>query len=204
MIEIIDCEQGTPEWYLSRIKIPTASEFSTVMAKGRKGEPSKTRNKYLRQLAGEIITGEPMDEGYTNKYMERGKLLEPEIRNLYCMMASCNVRQVGFIKNGRKGASPDGLIGNDGMLEIKSEAPHLLIETILANKLPPEHYAQLQGGLWVAEREWIDIAVGYKKMPLVIKRTGRDETYIKTLSDEVDRFLEELDGIVAKVRAYRG
>jgi len=202
MIEIIDCEQGTPEWFQARIKIPTASEFATVMAKGRNGEPSKTRAKYLRQIAGEIINGEPDEILYSNKFMERGKLLEPEIRNLYCMMASCEVRQVGFIRNGRKGCSPDSLIGNDGMLEIKSQAPHLLIDTILNDGFPAEHYPQLHGAMWVAEREWIDIAIGYKKMPLVIKRTYRDEAYIKRLSEEVDRFNDEVDAIVAKVRAY--
>ena len=203
MLEIIECEQGSPDWYRHRMKIPTASEFATVMAKGKGGNESKTRAKYLRQLAGEILTDEPM-ENYTNAYMERGKLLEPEIRNLYCMMANCDVRQIGFLRNGRVGASPDGLIGNDGMLEIKSEAPHLLIETILADKIPPEHYAQLQGNLLVAGREWIDIAIGYKKMPLVIKRTGRDEAYLKTLNDEIDRFLDELDAVVRKVKAYGG
>ena len=136
MLEIIECEQGSPDWYRHRMKIPTASEFATVMAKGKGGNESKTRAKYLRQLAGEILTDEPM-ENYTNAYMERGKLLEPEIRNLYCMMANCDVRQIGFLRNGRVGASPDGLIGSDGMIEIKSEAPHLLIETILADKIPP-------------------------------------------------------------------
>jgi hypothetical protein len=203
MLEIVECEQGTPEWYRHRMAIPTASEFATVMAKGKNGNPSKVRDKYLRQLAGEIITGEPM-ENYTNAYMERGKLLEPEIRNLYCMFKDYEVRQVGFLRNGRTGASPDGLIGDDGMLEIKSEAPHLLIETILADKIPPEHYAQLQGNLLVAGREWIDIAIGYKRMPLVIKRTGRDEAYLKTLNDEIDRFLDELDVVVQKVRNYAG
>jgi hypothetical protein len=201
MLEIIECEQGTDEWHRHRMKIPTASEFATVMAKGRNGAPSKTRAKYLRQLAGEIITDEPM-ENYTNSYMDRGKAMEPQLRNLYCMLTNTDLRQVGFLRNGRKGASPDALIGNSGMLEIKSEAPHLLIETIMADKIPPEHYAQLQGGLWVGEREWIDIAIGYKKMPLVIKRTGRDEAYIKMLSDEVDRFIEELDAVVRKVKAY--
>ena len=203
MLEIIDCEQGTDEWLRHRMKIPTASEFSVVLARGKNGAPSKTRATYMRKLAGEIICDEPM-ESYSNKAMERGKLLEPDIRNLYCMMAKCDVRRVGFLRNGRRGASPDGLIGNDGMLEIKSEAPHLLIETMFADELPPEHYAQLQGGLLISEREWIDLAVGYKKMPLFTKRTGRDEPYIKILNDEIDRFNEELDALVRRVKAYGG
>lgn len=202
-LEIIECEQGSEDWFRHRMGIPTASEFSTVMAKGRGGAESKTRSKYLRQLAGELITGEPM-ETYQNQYMDRGKEMEPELRGMYCMLANCDVRQTGFLRNSRKGCSPDGLIGDDGMLEIKSQAPHLLIETILSGDVPPEHKAQLQGNLWVAERAWIDICIGYRGMPPVIKRITRDEVYIKTLSDEVDRFLEELDGVVAKVRAYVG
>lgn len=200
-LEIIDCEQGTDEWLAHRMKIPTASEFATVMAKGKNGAPSKTRATYMRKLAGEIICDEPM-ESYSNKYMERGKLLEPEIRALYCMMSLNEVRQVGFIRNGRRGASPDGLIGNDGMLEIKSEAPHLLIETMFADEMPPEHYAQLQGNLMVAEREWIDIAIGYKRMPLFHKKIRRDEPYIKNLSGEIDRFNDELDEMVRRIKSY--
>ena len=132
MLEIIECEQGSPEWFKYRMKIPTASEFSTVLSKGKNGEPSKGRAKYMKQLAGEIINDEPMEGWGGNWATTRGHMMEPELRNLYCMMEKCDVRQVGFLRNGRKGASPDGLVGNSGMLEIKSEAPHLLIDTILA------------------------------------------------------------------------
>lgn len=201
MLEILTCEQSSPEWFSARKGIPTASEFKTVLASGRGGGESKGRATYLRKLAGEIITGEPIED-YSNAYMERGKEQEPELRGLYCMLQNCDVQQVGFLKDGRKGASPDGLVGSDGMLEIKSQSPHLLIQTILANEVPPEHKAQLQGNLWVGGRSWIDICVGFRKMPPVIKRVYRDEAYIRALSIEVDRFLEELDGIVAKVRVY--
>jgi hypothetical protein len=77
-----------------------------------------------------------------------------------------------------------------------------MIETILADKFPAEHKAQCQGALWVAEREWIDIAIYWPGMPLFVKRATRDDVYIKTLSDEVDRFNEELTGIVAAIRRY--
>lgn len=201
MLEVIDCDQGSPEWFACRAGIPTASEFHTVMAKGRGGGDSKTRQTYLYKLAGEIITGEPM-ESYSNAHMERGKVMEDEARSLYEFMADTDCNRVGFIRSGRKGASPDSLIGANGLVEIKTKLPHLMIETILRGDFPPEHKAQCQGQLWVAEREWIDIAVYYPGMPLFVTRATRDEGYIATLAAAVDEFNAELDIVVARVRAY--
>lgn len=198
---IIDCAQNSDEWFRARMGIPTASEFSTVMAKGKGGAESKTRQTYLYKLAGEIITGEPM-ESYSNAHMERGKVMEDEARSYYEFMTDAECERVGFIRNGRKGASPDSLIGADGMVEIKTKLPHLMIETILRGEFPPEHKAQCQGQLWVAEREWIDIAVYYPGMPIFVTRATRDEEYIRELERAVDAFNSELDAIVARVRAY--
>lgn len=200
-LEIISCDQNSADWFRARMGIPTASEFATVMAKGRGGTDSKTRQTYLYKLAGEIITGEPM-ESYSNAHMERGKLMEDEARDLYAFMTDYQPERVGFVRSGRKGASPDSLIGGDGLVEIKTKLPHLMIETILRGEFPPEHKAQCQGQLWVAEREWIDIAVYWPGMPLFVTRATRDEEFIKQLSEAVDAFNEELDGIVARVRAY--
>jgi len=201
MMEIITVEQGTEEWFRARMGIPTASEFATVMAKGRDGGASKTRQVYLYKLAGEIITGEPM-ESYSNAHMERGKLMEDEARALYSFMKDAECERVGFIRSGRKGASPDSIIGDAGMVEIKTKLPHLMIETLLKGEFPPEHKAQCQGQLWVAEREWIDIAVYWPGLPLFVTRATRDEQYIATLSSAVDEFNGELDSIVARVRTY--
>lgn len=200
-MEITTCDQGTDEWFRARMGIPTASEFATVMAKGRSGGDSKTRQTYLYKLAGEVITGEPM-ESFSNAHTERGHALEQEARNLYAFMVDAECERVGFIRSGRKGASPDSLIGVDGMLEIKTKLPHLMIETILRGEFPPEHKAQCQGQLWVAEREWIDIAVYWPGMPLFVTRAVRDEPYIRELSSAVDQFNAELDMIVDRVRAY--
>lgn len=201
MMEIIDCEQGTPEWHFSRCGIPTASEFSTVMASGRGGGESKTRKTYLYKLAGEIITGEPM-AGFSNAHTDRGHEMEPEARDAYAFMKGAEPVQVGFIRNGRAGASPDSLLGADGLLEIKTKLPHLMIETILRGEMPPEHRAQCQGQLWVAEREWVDIAVYWPGLPLFVHRERRDPHFIASLEKAVAEFNEELDEIVARVRAY--
>jgi len=196
-MQIVDCEQGTPEWHQARLGIPTASMFGTVMAKGE----GKTRATYMHKLAGEIITGEPM-EGFTNAHMERGKEMEGEARGTYAFMHGVQPELIGFIRSGQKGCSPDSMIAANGMLEIKTKLPHLQIEVILRGDLPPEHRAQCQGNLWVAEREWIDFASYWPKMPLFVHRVYRDEEYISRLAAAVDAFNDELAALVAKVEAY--
>lgn len=201
MIRIFDCAQNSAEWYEARRGIPTASEFAAILTKGKGSEPSKVRATYMRKLAGELVTGEPMPH-VTTFVMERGKMLEDDARNLYAFTAGADLKQVGFVRNEDRGASPDSLVGNNGMLEIKSKEPHLLVEVILADVFPEDHKAQCQGALLVAEREWIDIACYWPKMPLFTKRAYRDEPYLKHLSGEIDRFNDELREMVAKVRAY--
>lgn len=201
MMQIFDCEQGTTEWFAARLGIPTASEFHTVLAKGKDGGASITRRTYMLKLAGEIITGEQMDS-YSNDHMRRGQVMEDEARDLYSFMADAEPHRVGFIVNGPKGCSPDSLLGADGMLEVKTKFPHLLAECVLRDNFPPEHKAQCQGALWVAERDWIDIAIYWPKMPLFVKRATRDDLYIKTLSDAIDRFNDELQETVLRIRKY--
>lgn len=198
-----DLEQGSVEWHFARAGVPTASEFSTVMASGRGGGESKTRRTYMLKLAGEILTGEP-SEGFSNAHMERGHALEPEARSLYAFTADAEPEQVGFIRNGPKGCSPDSLIGDAGMLEIKTKLPHLLLDCLIRDEFPADHKAQCQGALWVAEREWIDIAVYWPKLPLFIKRAYRDEEYITRLSEAVEQFNAELAEIVAAIRRIGG
>jgi hypothetical protein len=104
-MEIYTCEQGSEEWFAARLGIPTASQFQTIMAKGRDGGDSKTRRTYMMKLAGEILTGEPMDS-FSNEHTERGHEMEPDARNLYAFMRDCEPQCVGFIRNGQKGCSP--------------------------------------------------------------------------------------------------
>src|SRR5437763_1712549 len=131
-MKIFDCEQNSPEWYAARLGIPTASEFSTVLAVGPKGGKSPGRVAYLNKLAGEVLTGEPMPH-YSNDDMERGKLMEDEARDLYAFQTGAEIRRIGFIRNGDTGASPDSLIGDKGGLEIKSAAAHIQIARLLAD-----------------------------------------------------------------------
>jgi len=199
-IEIIDCEQGSPEWFQARLGIPTASKFSTVMASGRGGGESKTRLDYMYDLAGEIITGNPT-ESYSNQFMERGKEQEDEARRLYSFERDEDLTRVGFVRNGGKGCSPDSLIGEKGALEVKSTMARLLIKIMMRGDYPPEHKAQCQGTLWVTEREWIDIAIYCPKMPLFVERIHRDEGYIRTIAGAVADFNIELRQMVEKIRS---
>lgn len=201
MIQIIDCEQGTDSWHAARLGIPTASMFATVMAVGVKGGKSLTRIAYLNKLAGEILTGEPMDN-YVSADMERGKLMEDEARDLYTFESGAEPIRVGFIRNGQKGCSPDSLIGDVGGLEIKSAAAHVQVARLLDGKLPSEHKAQVQGSLWVCEREFWDFCSYCPKLPLLRVRVYRDEDYIKKIAQEVELFNIELQQTVEFIRKY--
>jgi len=199
MIEIIDCEQNTPEWFAARSGIPTASEYSTILAEGRKkGTPSITRQKYLYRLLGERLTGE-MEEGYTNATLERGHVMEPEAADMYAFMTSTDPQVIGFIRNGEKGCSPDRLIGEDGMLQIKTAKPSVLLSILEAGGTD-DHLIQCQGEIWTAEREWNDLFIYWPGLPPFMKRYYRDEEVIKRISDGVDKFLDELHDLEEKYR----
>jgi hypothetical protein len=199
MIEIFDVPQGSEDWHACRLGIPTASRFSDILAKGE----GKTRARYLRDLAAEIIRGTVEEDGYSNVHMERGKLLEDDARRLYAFMADVEPVQVGFIKDGRKGCSPDSLIGDVGGLEIKTALGHIQVERLQKGGLPSEHKAQVQGSLWVTGRAWWDFCSYSPGLPPLIVRVERDETYIDQLAKAVDAFNEELDSLVASIRTHQ-
>ncbi len=199
MIEIFDCEQGSEEWFAARAGIPTASEFATVLAQGKKpGTSSIGRRKYMLQLIGEQLTGR-IAEAYSNPHMERGKQLEPVARDLYALTSE-PLRTVGFLRNGRVGASPDSLVGKEGLLEIKTKLPHLQLELILDGVFPSEHYAQCQGLLWVSKRQWLDFLSYWPGLPLYRHRVERDEEYIERLAQGVEAFLKEMDQICGQLK----
>lgn len=196
-LQIIECDQNSDEWFSARMGIPTASKFATVMAKGE----GKTRSEYMRKLAGEILTEEP-SESFSNSHTERGHELEDVARREYAFITGNEPVRVGFVRNGEKGASPDSLIGENGGLEIKTALPHIQIDRLERDRLPPEHKAQVQGNLWVTEREFWDFVSYWPKLPMLNVRVYRDEEYIKTMADEVNRFNDELAALVERIRHY--
>lgn len=203
-LEIIQCEQNSDEWLRARLGCITASELDAVMAKGKgkaKNEPSKTRRTYMLKLIGERITGQPA-EHFTNKAMERGHEMEPQARELYALLTDTAPESIGFLKRGDVGCSPDSLVPTDGGLEIKTKAPHLLAEIILANKMPPEHKHQVQGSLWIAEREWWDFMAYWPRMPPFIERQYRDELYINSIQSAVNQFRDEMLELLEKIKRF--
>lgn len=204
-LTVFDCEQGSEDWIRARMNIPTASMFHTVMASGRGGGESKTRRKYMLQLAGEILTNIPM-ESYSNSYMERGKIMEDELRNKYALRrGKSELKRIGFIHDPALscGCSPDSMVienGKTGGLEIKSQAPHILIETILKGEPPPEFKAQLQGTLMITGWPWIDLMIGYSGMRYFEQRIFPDIAYIRTIESEVRQFNKELAAVVAQMQ----
>ena len=196
-VEIFNCEQGTDEWAALRAGVPTASEFSSILAKGE----GKTRAAYMRRLAAEIVTGEPL-ETFKSAAMERGHAQEDAARRAYALLEDVEPERVGFMFNNGVGYSPDSLIGAAGLLEIKTQRADLLIETWKADRFPPEHVPQCQGGLWVAEREWIDLVIYAPRMPVFVRRAYRNADYIADLARAVEIFREELAALVETVRRY--
>lgn len=199
MLEIIDCEQGSDEWFEARRGIPTASEFGTVMAKGRGGGESKTRRTYMLKLLGERLTGE-REEGYTNANMERGHEMEQEAADAYAFMTDNQIETVGFMRNGEKGASPDRIVTGGGLLEIKTKVPHRHLDALLKDAVPSEHIPQIQGQIWIAEVDWCDFISYWPKLPPLIKRVYRDDKYIKEMETKVTAFLDELHDIEEGLR----
>lgn len=188
--------QGSEEWFAARCGKATASEFSSILAKGQ----GKTRASYLRRVLAERLTGKP-NESFKNADTDRGHRQEPLARMAYEARTGYLVEEVGFVDHPKllAGCSPDGLVDDDGGAEIKSVIPTVQVETILRGNYPPEHVAQVQGNLWVTERKWWDFNSYCPTMParhrLYTFRVLRDEEYIANLAKEVETFLCEVDAL---------
>jgi putative phage-type endonuclease len=197
---IHDIEQGTEEWHNLRLAMPTASRFKDVLAKGS----GATRKAYLYQLAAESITG-LREDSYSNKYMEHGTETEPQARAMYELSTAQSVTQVAFIKHDfiNIGCSPDGLIGDDGIIEIKCPKTTTQIETYLSGKMPTCHIPQVQGQLWITERLWCDFISFDPRIngesSFMCVRVMRDDDYIKNLQSELVTFNNELNLLIEKL-----
>lgn len=204
MIEIFDCVQGSPEWFDCRKGIPTASEFHKLLMKGqKKGEESKTRRRYMLELIGERMTGQPRDT-YSSYHMERGKEMEAEACKLYAMLEDIDLQTVGFIRRDKRaGCSPDRLVGSNGLLQIKTMMPPLLLDLHLTKKPADydEHDCQLYGELWVAEREWTELFIYWPGIKPYRKRVYRDEAKIKSIELGVEMLHNEMDELMQQLEA---
>ena len=195
-----DCVQGTPEWFAARCGIPSASNFDKIIT--TTGTPSKQAQKYMYQLAAERVTGRT-EESYTNATMERGKETEAEARNFYEMLYDVKIEQVGVCYPDAKklcAASPDGLIGKDGLIEIKCPLAYAAVTYLLEDGLPTDYFQQVQGQLYVTGRKWVDFLSYYPGIKPMIYRVTRDEKFLKALSVELEVFCSRLDEVVKKIK----
>lgn len=199
-MKILDHEQQSPEWHAARCGVPTSSNFDKIVMV--KGEPSKQKEKYLYRLAGECITGKA-EETYQNAAMQRGIEMEGEARKLYVVLTEEIVVEVGLcLAEGHSvyGASPDGLVGKDGMIEIKCPNMATHVGYLLKGTLPTEYFQQLQGQLLVTGRKWVDFMSYYPGMKPFIVRVERDVNFLTVLRIGLEGFCVELEDIVKKIR----
>lgn len=198
-MKILSCDQGSPEWFAGRVGLPSASKFSDIVT--GKGEPSKSRQKYLYQLAGERIIG-AKEESYQNAAMLRGIEMETEARSLFEVVQEVTVQEVGLCLDdlGRWGCSPDGLIGEDGGLEIKCPSLAVHVGYLLSGKVPADYYQQVQGSMYVTGRSYWWFMSYYPGIrPLMIKATP-DVKFHEALQTELIRFHLELETITAELK----
>jgi hypothetical protein len=194
-----NCIQGTTEWLSVRAGIPTASCFDKIITP--KGKPSTQAEKYMHKLIAEKLMGHPVIE-FTGPWLERGKELEADAAAYYESMREVTCERVGFVTNdaGTIGASPDRLIGEDGLLELKVPSEHTHVAYMLTRAVDAEYYPQVQGQLWVTGRKWLDIMSYSPEMPPVIIRVERDEKYIAIMAAAVTTFSEHLEMMAADLR----
>ena len=196
-MKIYDVEQGSEEWFAIKAGHLSAHNFHKILSPT--GKPSTQVEKYLYQVAGEAVLGY-QEEGYTNQWMTRGLELEAEARELYKFLTGNEVRQVGFVElNDFIGCSPDGLIGDDGGLEIKCPALATHVKYLLDNKIPTEYIPQVQGNMYVTGRKWWAFMSYYPGLEPLLLRVERDEEYINKLEESLSGAVERLKKIIEKI-----
>jgi len=201
---IESCEQGSAEWLSLRLGKITASRVKDVLTKGRGTSPSKTAESYMMELIAEILTGNSKPF-FENDAMRWGTETEPQARAMYAVNNDfVDVKEVAFVEhNEQVGISPDGLIGEDGLLEIKCPNTTTQLKRALSDDYSADYKAQIQMQLWVTEREWcdflsfdprLDCEAGYLQ-----QRVFRDEEYIEEMKTKVYAFVEKMNEIIEQL-----
>jgi putative phage-type endonuclease len=202
MIEMMD--QGSEEWFTIRIGKVTASRVADVIAKTKTGY-SASRDNYMAQLVCERLTGQK-GESFTNAAIQHGIDTEAYARAAYEALHDVLVDEVGFVPHPTiemAGASPDGLVGDDGLLEIKCPNTATHIETLLSQSVPGKYNTQMQFQMACTGRQWCDFVSFDNRLPeelqLFVKRVPRDTVFIRLIEAEIIQFLAELDDKINKL-----
>ena len=198
-------EQRTEEWLLARCGKVTASRVADVLAKVKTGE-SASRKNYKMELVVQRLTGQP-GESFTNAAMEWGTATEPQARMAYEAHTGSFVEEKGFIDHPTIegfGCSPDGLVGDDGLIEIKCMNTANHVETVIEGKPPSRYIPQMQCQMAVTGRQWCDFVAFDPRLPedlqLLVVRVDRDQEYIDQMEVEVKQFLSEVNDLFIKLK----
>ncbi len=199
-------DQGSPEWFAARLGKATASKIADIMAKTKTG-PAASRANYAAQLVAERLTGTPA-ESFSNAAMQWGTDNEAGARDAYAIHRLCEVKEIGFAEHptiAMSGASPDGLVGDDGLVEIKCPNTATHIDTLLSKAVPSKYVKQMMWQMACTGRQWCDFASYDPRLPetmrLFVARVDRDGAMIAEIEAEVAEFLAEVDRTVERLRA---
>ena len=199
-------EQRSEDWFAARLGKVTASKVKDVMAKGRGGAPSATRQNYMMQLLCERLTGK-REEGFTSAAMQRGTELEPLARAAYEIRTGNIVDETGCFPHSKIDgfmASPDGLVGSVGLIECKCPNTATHVATLQSGRHDPQYDWQMLAQMACADRDWVDFVSFDDRLPEELQyacfRFHRDESRIRDMETEVKLFLEELAELEREMR----
>ena len=191
---LLDCEQGTDEWFAARCGVVTASKFGEILNPTGKPTTGVKRPNYMNTLIAEHLMGHA-SETYCNDAMRRGTELEPQARDMFAFTRNCEPVQVGLIyldDDKHVSCSPDALIDDNGLWECKCPMPNTHVSYLLKGVIPNQYIPQVQGQMWVSEREYCDFHSYHPEMDSLIVRVNREDKYIKLLSEAVGKFVDEM------------
>lgn len=209
-MRIIECEQGSDEWRLARCGKITASRIPDVVAQGKGGKPSATRAKYVTELALERIKKTPTDGGFTSLHIRNGIAREPMAADLYEWRSGLVVRTVGLVLHPTMdfaAASPDRLVGEDGLAQFKCPLDATHAESISTGKVDGSYIKQMQFEMACTSRSWCDFVSFHPDFPneqqLFVKRFIRDPMAIVAMETEIKAFNADVEAMVAALSRYR-
>ena len=194
-MKIVDCEQGTPDWFAARAGVITASKFSTARKQLKSGKPAAAALDYAMQVAVERIAGETIEATFETWQMKRGSELEAEARAGHEFRLEKTVTEIGFVLSdcGRFGGSPDGLIEDSGGSEYKCPIGPAQLRKLFIEADKSDYQDQVQGNLWLTGRQWWDLVIycpflAPANRSYTVTRYDRDQTYIDALAADLEQF----------------
>ncbi len=199
-MKIHQLEQRSPEWLAIRLGKPTASEFSRIVTST--GEPSKSRPGYAIQLAAELYAKAPLNSWGGNVSLDRGTFLEDDALKAYEFLRDVVIDRVGFVTDDDEiyGCSPDGLIGEDGMVELKCIGAEKHVAALLRHKakgdVPPDYVQQTQGQMWITGRKWCDLIFYHPVLPMLVVRQTPSAQVVSGLFEGIIEVLDQRDEVL--------